>query len=434
MSKSFTSTAVGLAVTEKRLTVEDPVISFFPKEKPAEVSENLAALRVKHLLTMSVGNEKEPTHDVVETENWVKTFLAAPITHAPGSVFMYNSAATYMLSAIVQKLTGQRVVDYLRPRLFEPLGIDGPTWEMCPRGINTGGWGLSVPTEALAKFGTLYLKKGEWNGSRILPASWVEEATTFKIQQPAPANPSRPKELNDWQQGYCYQFWRCQHHAFRGDGAFGQYTLVLPEQDAVIAITGESKDLQGELDLVWEHLLPVMKEGPLTADPKAQDELTQKLGSLALKLAEGATDSPTAARVSGKTFVLEKNGMGIEKAAFSFQEGGANLTLGEAGREHTIRCGAGKWERGETALPGTPPRIIAGGAPKAGTVHPFVASGAWKDENTYEMLWRYNETPHHDRVTCQFEGDGVKIGFLSSVAELGGKKEDVNRTLTGKFG
>ena len=194
LSKSFTSTAVGLAVAEGRLTVNDKVVSFFPKDLPETVSENLAALRVKDLLSMAVGNEVEPTGAVTKEENWVRAFLAQPITHAPGSVFMYNSVATYMCSAIVQKLTGEKVIDYLRPRLFEPLVIEGMTWEECPRGINTGGWGLSVPTEALSKFGQLYLQKGKWEGRQILPAAWVDEATTFKIQQPSPAKPQRPAE------------------------------------------------------------------------------------------------------------------------------------------------------------------------------------------------------------------------------------------------
>jgi len=123
MSKSFTSTAVGFAVAEGKLRVDDRVVSFFPNDLPDKVSDNLAALRVKYFLTMSVGNEKEPTPAMVPEENWVKTFLASPITHQPGSAFMYNSGATYMLSAIVQHVTGQKIIDYLKPRLFEPLGI-----------------------------------------------------------------------------------------------------------------------------------------------------------------------------------------------------------------------------------------------------------------------------------------------------------------------
>ena len=258
MSKSFTSTAVGFAVAEGKLSVEDKVVSFFPDDLPEKISENLAAMRVKDLLTMSTGNEKEPTQVCVKTENWARTFLAQNIAHAPGTQFMYNSAATYMCSAIVQKVTGQTVLDYLTPRLFVPLGISGMRWETCPRGINTGGWGLSIQTEGLAKFGQFLLQKGKWNDKQLLPAKWIDEATTFKIQQPGGDKKDRPKAQNDWLQGYGYQFWRCQGTAFRGDGAFGQYTIVLPEQDAVIVMTSENIIMQGQLDLVWMHLLPAL--------------------------------------------------------------------------------------------------------------------------------------------------------------------------------
>ncbi len=423
MSKSFTSTAVGLAVAEGRLKVDDRVISFFPEDRPAQISDNLAALRVKDLLTMSVGNEKEPTGTVVKEENWVKTFLTQPITHQPGTVFMYNSAATYMCSAIVQRVAGQRVVDYLKPRLFDPLAIEGATWETCPRGINTGGWGLSIQTEGLAKFGQLYLQKGAWNGRQILPAKWVEEATTFKIQQPTPVKPSRPNAQNDWLQGYCYQFWRCQHGAFRGDGAFGQFTIVLPEQDAVIAMTGESSNMQGELDLVWEHLLPAMTDKPLPPAPAAAAQLRNTLSSLALALPKAQRGSSTAARVSGKTFQVGANDLGISSATIAFQNNGFRFTVRDAQGEQSISGGIETWQRDECSLPGTPPRLIAGGMPKRGTKSKVVASGTWKNENTFEITLRYYETPHHDTVTCRFEGEKLQVTFLSSIMKMRGAKD-----------
>lgn len=419
MSKSFTSTAVGFAVAEKKLTVEDRVVSFFPKDLPETVSDNLAALRIKDLLTMSVGSAREPTHDMVKEQNWVRSFLGHSITHAPGSVFMYNSAATYMCSAIVNEVTGQTVLDYLTPRLFEPLGIEEPAWEACPRGINTGGWGLSVQTEGLAKFGQVLLQKGKWQEREIIPASWIEEATAFHIQQPAPAKPARPKETNDWRQGYGYQFWRCQHGGFRGDGAFGQYTIVLPEQDAVIAMTGEASNMQAQLDLVWEHLLPAMKPAPLPTDSAAQTRLKMTLEGLALPLPKGQPTSPAAERVSGKTFRLEASDLGLESVLFTFGKDSA-LVAFQAGQDtHRISCGFDKWVRGDTALPSTPPRIIAGGTPAPGTEHPLVACGAWKDERTFEMKWRYYETPHHDTVTCTFDGDKVQIALVPSVGRAG---------------
>ena len=440
MSKSFTSTAVGLAVADGKLQVEDKVVSFFPKDLPDAVSENLAALRVRDLLTMSVGHDKEPSGTMVKEENWVKAFLAWPIPNAPGSHFLYNSAATYMLSAIVQQVTGKTALECLKPRLFEPLGIEGATWETCPRGINTGGWGLSVRTEDLAKFGQLYLQKGVWKGREILPAKWVEEATTFKIQQPAPAKPTRPDAQNDWLQGYCYQFWRCQHQAFRGDGAFGQFTIVFPEQDAVIAITSESPSMQGELDLVWEHLLPAMHADALPEDRSTQWRLAQTLSSLALMPPKGQTASPEAERISGKTFKLEESSSGIQSASFEFRDAACLFTLKDAHAEYPIRCGLEKWKLGETALPGTPPRIISGGAPKPGTPAKVAASATWKPDasdparpNVLELTWRYYETPHHDTVTCRFEGDKVEIGFMSSVAQKSAKPKDPRPALRGQM-
>ncbi len=420
MSKSFTSTAVGFAVAEGKLTVKDKVVSFFPDDLPEKVSENLAAMTVQDLLTMSTGNEKEPTQPVVKAENWVRTFLAQTIAHKPGTQFMYNSAATYMCSAIVQKVTGQSILDYLTPRLFEPLGISGMRWETCPRGINTGGWGLSIQSEGLAKFGQLLLQKGNWNGKQLLPAAWVEEATRFHIQQPGGDKPDRPKAQNDWLQGYGYQFWRCQHGHFRGDGAFGQFTIVLPEKDAVIVMTSENKNMQGQLDLVWKHLLPAldMKTG------KAAD--LSRLGKLKLASPKGRKSSPAA---KSRTFKLESNDLGLKTASFAFQDNACVFTADG----HTITCGIESWHRGEAAFPGTPPRLISGGKPKATPNSKIAASATWMDDNTLLMTWRYYETPHSDTVTCKFEGDMVTITFLNSITAMNPKAKDVRVPLKGSL-
>src|SRR5260221_2059315 len=311
-SKSFTATAVGFAVNEKKLSLNDKVISFFPNDLPDTVSKFLSELTVKDVLIMSDGQEPDPTGTVgSKYTNWIKGFLATPVLHEPGTQFLYNSLGTYMLSAIVQKVTGQKIVDYLKPRLFDPLGIQGMDWETDMQGINTGGWGLRLKTEDMAKFAELFLQKGKWNGRQILPESWIDEASTMKIMQDPNARQSK-KDSSDWLQGYCYQMWRCRHNAFRGDGAFGQFMIVMPEQDAVIAITGESGDLQGELDLVWEHLLPAMKDAPLPADNTAQTRLRARLGALALTLPSGELASPLTGSVSDKTFNLDANDLGLQ--------------------------------------------------------------------------------------------------------------------------
>jgi CubicO group peptidase (beta-lactamase class C family) len=419
MSKSFTSTAVGFAVAEGKLKVEDKVVSFFPDDLPATVSENLAAMTVKDLLTMSTGNEKEPTGVMVKEENWARAFLAQNIAHKPGTQFMYNSAATYMCSAIVQRLTHQTVLDYLTTRLFAPLGIKGMRWETCPHGINTGGWGLSIPTEGLAKFGQFLLQKGKWKGEQLLPAAWVEEATQFHIQQPGGDKPDRPKAKNDWMQGYGYQFWRCQGTAFRGDGAFGQFTIVLPEQDAVIVMTSENKNMQGQLDLVWKHLLPAMD----AKEPKAAD--LSKLKTLALAPQQG---SKTSAAGVSKKYKLETNGLGLIDASFAFDDKTCTFTADD----HKVTCGFDSWQNSEAAFPGTPPRLISGGMPKNTPRSKIAASAAWTDDRTLVMQWRYYETPHSDKVTCVFDGDTVTITFLNSITAMNPKAKDSRAPLKGR--
>ena len=279
LSKSFASTAVGLAVGEGLISVDDPVVSFFPDKLPAEVSPNLAAMKIKHLLCMSTGHDVDTTgflsgvwaaimqlptagdavagtgdplpRDLAEGD-WVAEFLARPVEHEPGTWFVYNTAATYMLSAIVTKLTGQRLLDYLRPRLFDPLGIEDPFWETDPRRIDVGGSGLHARTEDIARFGQLYLQQGMWQGQRLLPEAWIAEAT-------GPHSDNRNTQTNpDWTVGYGYQFWRCRHDCYRGDGAFGQFCIVMPEHDAVLVMTDGTRDAPRFMELLWDLLLPAL--------------------------------------------------------------------------------------------------------------------------------------------------------------------------------
>ncbi|MDR0749483.1 MAG: ChbG/HpnK family deacetylase [Tannerellaceae bacterium] len=265
VSKTYTATAAGFAVSEGKLNVTDKVMDFFPDKMPATVNDNLKALEVRHLLMMSSGHDTEPRVNRGEggDTDWLQAFFAAPFEHRPGSFYVYNSMATYVLSAIIQKVTGQKVTDYLYPRLFRPLGITGAVWEESPQGINTGGWGLYIKTEDMAKLGLFILQKGNWNGKQLLPQAWFNEATKAQIAS-LPAGTRRenlkikPKD-SDWLQGYGYQMWRSRHNSFRADGAHGQYILILPEKNAVIAVTAQIDDMQAELNLIWKHLLPALE-------------------------------------------------------------------------------------------------------------------------------------------------------------------------------
>ena len=254
VSKSFTSTAVGLAIAESYLAPTDRVVDLLPREAPAEISDRLARLTVRDLLTMTTGHAAEslPDEDRTITSRWAQHILAEPLEFEPGTHFQYNSGASYLLSAIVQTLTGKTLLDYLTPRLFEPLGIRQPSWLLSPQGINTGGWGLRLRTEDLAKFGQLLLQRGQWDGAELVPAKWVDEATTRQVSNGGPQAP------DDWTQGYGYQFWRCRHGAYRADGMLGQFCIVMPEQDAVLVLTGDLEDMAAELNLVWKHILPAL--------------------------------------------------------------------------------------------------------------------------------------------------------------------------------
>ena len=264
LSKSFTSTAVGLLVAEGKLSVDDLVLPFFPDDVPPEPSANLKSMRVRDLLTMSTGHQDEVNWR--EAPHWAKAFLSHPVPHKPGTHFRYNTPATYMLSAIVQNVTGMTVLEYLTPRLFEPLGIREPVWETSPQGVSIGGYGLFIRTEDIAKFGQLYLQRGMWNGKQLVPAAWVDQATSKQVSNGS--DPSR-----DWDQGYGFQFWRCRHGAYRGDGKDGQFCIVLPEQDAVIAITANTRDMQAELNVVWDRLLTAFASTPLDEDQEEQAKL-----------------------------------------------------------------------------------------------------------------------------------------------------------------
>lgn len=273
VTKTFTSLGVGLAVADSVLSLDERVVDIFPDCLPDSVSDNLAAMKLRHLLTMSCGHAAEPSLDDLRrrsaedsTVSWAKTFLSHPVDYEPGTVFCYNSVGSHMLSEAVQRRTGKTMSQYLTERLFTPLGIDSFAWDMTNEGVNTGGWGLMLRTEDLAKAGQLLLDRGRWRDSQIVPADWVDSMTTRRIQsvQGSPnslqAVPTAEDLLNsDWVQGYGFQVWRCRHDAFRADGSFGQFIVVMPELDAVAVLTANSHQYQNELNLVWDYILPVLE-------------------------------------------------------------------------------------------------------------------------------------------------------------------------------
>jgi CubicO group peptidase (beta-lactamase class C family) len=406
LSKSFTSTAVGLAISEGKLKLDDEVVKLFPDDVPANANANLKNMRISDLLRMNTGHQTEPPRKADEA--WTKTFLAHAVPFKPGTHFLYNTSATYMQSAAVQKATGQNLLEYLKPRLFDPLGIENPTWEMSPQGIATGGYGLSVRTEDIAKFGQLYLQKGKWNGKQLVPEAWVEAATARQT-----SNGSNPK--SDWDQGYGYQFWRCRHGAYRGDGAFGQYCIVMPEQDTVIAITSGVRDMQAVMNLVWDKLLPAMTPSALPADPDSQTKLERTLKSLSLKPPAG---SASAAKGSDRQFLFPANPQKLESIMLKTEkDGSVAIHLKVNGNDRKLLCTPKQWQPGRTAWG----RI---------TEQPVGSSGAWTADDTFTAKICFTHTPFIATVKLKFTGDEVRcesemnVGFgPTKEAPLVGKAE-----------
>jgi CubicO group peptidase (beta-lactamase class C family) len=300
LSKSFTSTAIGMLVAEGRLSIHDLVTKFFPEAVPATVSEHLRAMRVRDLLTMSTGQRVEEVEKLAfyRVETTPERFFGLKVEHKPGTLFVYNTPATTMLSAILQRVTGQTLTQYLTPRLYEPLGIGVPQWQQSSAGVDLGGVGLHLRTEDIAKFGQLYLQRGEWRGRRLVAAEWVDLATSRQV-----SNGSNPE--SEWDHGYGFQFWRCRHGAYRGDGAFGQYCIVMPEQQTVVAITGGVTDMGAVMNILWDELLPNLRAVPLPEDAEAQAALSRQLASLRVPLPDGAA-APSGGW-KGKVFTFAEN-------------------------------------------------------------------------------------------------------------------------------
>lgn len=245
-SKSFTSAAVGIAVREGLLSLDEKLTDAFPKDLPEEVSENLKKATVRDLLTMCLGQPAAylmgDDRPYYEETDWVKAALAQPFTDAPGTRFVYNNVGPYLAGILVQRRAGCDLVRYLMPRMFEPMEIHLPTWEVDPLGNTFGAGGLFLTLGELHKFGLLYLHGGEWNGRQLVPADWVAASTT--------------KQVENGKDGYGYLFWGGPHGSFRADGKYGQFSILMRDKNAVVTVVAECREADRLLDAVFEDIYP----------------------------------------------------------------------------------------------------------------------------------------------------------------------------------
>ena len=344
-SKSFTSSAIGLLADRGKIDLDERIVDIFSNEVPAKVSENLKQLRVRDLLTMNVGKKD---HLLRDGGDWVKEFLTKDFFRAPGTGFKYDSDATYMLAAIVEKKSGMKMMDYLQKNMFDKIGITKAWTTYSPQGIPCGGWGMNMTTRELARFGQLYLNRGKWGEEHVLSPFWVDLATARHTWSGwKNVGVKALGEGTDWEQGYGFQFWRCTHGAYRADGAGGQYTVVMPEQDMVVSANAGCNDFQKELNLIWDNLLPGVKDAPLPEDPAAQSKLADRLAKLEIAPVKSSCSLGVDFR---KKFEFKENKRGFKSIAFEHVkvDGKTRVCCRIVTRmgEQSFLAGYGEWVRG----------------------------------------------------------------------------------------
>jgi CubicO group peptidase (beta-lactamase class C family) len=396
LSKTFTATAVGFAAAEGLLSLDDVVVGLLPDQAPAAPDERLARMRVRHLLTMASGHDPEP--DLMHGPgDWVAAFLATPLAHEPGERFVYNTPATHVLAAIVERVSGEHLLDYLTPRLLAPLGIEGAWWERSPQGVDLGGTGLSITTEDAAKLGLLYLQDGVWEGARVLPEGWAAQASAAQVS-------TAHWEGTDWRQGYGFQMWRSQH-GFRADGAFGQFSLVLPDEDTVVAITGGFRDTGKVLEQVWTHLLPGLHDEPIAADDEGRAALEARLAALRLDPPAGDAVTDTARRLSGSVLELGETPIGALSVSFVAGEEADELVVRTIAGDVVLRPG-----HDEPTAQQVPSVFERRHSPEA------LVSGTWTGLDHYVLTVRWVETPHTLTVDVDVHGDRVVAMVRANVS------------------
>ena len=388
LSKSFTSTAIGFAVEEGLLHTEDRIVDLFPDKLPDEVSDNLAAMRLSHVLSMNCGHANCVMPYMQSSDDVARSFLAQPVPFAPGTHFTYNTGATCLLSALIERVTGESLYDYVNRKLFIPLGISGGYWTKCGEGVNEGGCGLHLSSDDIVKFGQLYLDGGVWQGKRVISRAWVDEASCSHSDTSANGTP-------DWTAGYGYQFWRNAREGYRGDGACGQMCLILPKYRAVVVAHAMTSDTQKEIDdlvdLV-EHL----------HDPSTKEPVTPAFDLLP------ASPMPAINAV----YRLEPNVYGFTALRTEAEDDAVRLYFSDGSREQCLSAGCGRWIRSSYVAPHRKPKLL-------GLMNPakpekvFVASCCTEEDGAWLIRCRHINSPHteHIRLVPSEDGREAELRF-----------------------
>lgn len=380
-SKTFVALAVGLAVADNRLRLDDRVAAIMHDMLPDTVGDALAQMTVRHLLTMSSGIKPDWVLRS-KVDDWERAWLALPV-NAPGEHLAYDSMTTFMLSAIVQRVTGKTVLQLLNERIFGPMHITEVDWQLSPSGVCTGGWGLRLQAESLAKVGVMMLQRGRWQDRQLLPEWWIDQMTQCHINYDDAAG----QAPTDGNRGYGYQVWRCLWPtAYRADGALGQYLVMDPASDLVVVILGASRRGHGELACIWNQLMPGI-DRPDMLDRKADRRLTKICARATLPLPTGKRQSSQVARAD---FELQPNKHGIDRTTLTEQDGAMAMRLCyNDGHNEVIPLGYGAWRYGQ--LVGQPPYSITARGRFGGLRHDYAtaAAYAWASPTTLVVQVHY---------------------------------------------
>ena len=318
----------GVAIDEGRFRPDDKVVSFFPEHLPPDPSPNLLAMTVRDLLTMRTGHDHETSGSEWRPlkTSWIAEFMKIPVVYPPGTKFVYTSAASYMLSAIVTKTTGQKLADYLRPRMLDPMGIRDFQWDVSPEGVTPGGNGLSWTTADSLKLGMLYEQKGVWRGKQLLSPGWVAEASKKQF-------PDDP---------YGYQWWIGPGNEFYGAGMFNQLSIVFPQHNAVLAVSAAVGGTVKVLSMVWKHFPSAFDSSALPSSPDAS-ALRPRESQLLLLKPYPRTGSSASARISGRLFKLTSNDQAASTVQFEFSRNTVRYSLTDDRGSHSVTAGLGRW-------------------------------------------------------------------------------------------
>lgn len=396
-SKTFAAVAVGIAISQNRLSLDDRVAAILHTSLPDSVSPELAKMTVRDLLTMTSGIKPDWTMRNSSTD-WLSTWLAKPVDGV-GVKYAYDSMSTFALSAIVQRVTGMRMLDYLKKYLFTPMNITEVAWEESPDGINTGGWGLHIQPESMAKFGQLLLDGGRWQDMQLVPEEWVSEMMKQHVL-------AKPNEY------YGYQIWQCEYPAaWRADGALGQYIFVVPDKDMVVVIT-QSCRISAAINRapIWELVGKAVDE-KLPANLKGARKLAEACAAYEFEKPKGKKSHANQSSIQGKTFTLHTpNQMEWTTFTPSFADGRLTLRVKNVwGQSYDIPCGYGQWLTDFTAA--LPPYSIKAVDRFKGIERNFAVSGtyAWDSEGKLVVYVFYPSWVTGARMTFDFTAMSVEV-------------------------